>query len=121
MPERTDRTLKKVAAGGDQHLRTLEALSVGGRIAVAAGLLAAVLGFSQGLEAGGPLGGGTSLAAALIAAMPGIVIAMLGAILAAVSYTGWSSRKTHLALQETLTALRDSSAVNYVAGRTARR
>ena len=95
----------------DQHSRTLEALSVGGWIAVVAGLLAAVIGFAQGLEAGNPMmGGGASFAVALVAALPGLIIALLGAILVAVSYAGWSNRKTQLALQETLWVLKDSSA-----------
>ena len=108
MTEHHARVPQNGTFSGDQHLRTLEALSWGGWIALTAGLLAAVLGFGHALDAGSPLGGGASFAAALIAALPGLVIAMLGAILVAVSYAGWSNRRAQLALQETLKTLRES-------------
>ena len=105
MSKRVIYGLPQPSAGADNHLQTLGVLIGIGWLALAGGFVLAMVSFAFTIDTGRGMQMGTSLTGGVVAALPGIGISLLGAILAAAGYTGLSSHRSHLALQETLARL----------------
>lgn len=92
-------------AGADNHLQALGVLIGLGWLALVGGFVMAAASFAIAADAGRQLHVQASLGSGLIAALPGVGIGLLGAILVAAGYTGLSSHRSHHALRETLARL----------------